>query len=78
MTNKKPPFSVVFDEGVFDELAEDSDLTQEELDAFVAGIFELAESGEIVDYSTPVEELPEEEQAEIIDMLKHKQKKTRH
>ena len=75
---KKPPFSVVFDEGVFDELAEDSDLTQEELDAFVAGIFELAESGEIVDYSTPVEELPEEEQAEIIDMLKHKQKKTRH
>jgi hypothetical protein len=78
MTNKKPPFSVVFDEGVFDELAEDSDLTQEELDAFVAGIFELAESGEIVNYSTPVEELPEEEQAEIIDMLKHKQKKTRH
>jgi hypothetical protein len=78
MTNKKPPFSVVFDEGVFDELAEDSDLTQEELDAFVAGIFELAESGEIVNYSTPVEELPEEEQAEIIDMLEHKQKKTRH
>jgi hypothetical protein len=78
MTKKKPPFSVVFDEGVFDELAEDSDLTQEELDAFVAGIFELAESGEIVDYSTPVEELPEEEQAEIIDMLEHKQKKTRH
>jgi len=75
---KKPPFSVVFDEGVFDELAEDSDLTQEELDAFVAGIFELAESGEIVDYSTPVDELPEEEQAEIIDMLEHKQKKTRH
>ena len=78
MTKKKPPFSVVFDEGVFDELAEDSDLTQEELDAFVAGIFELAESGEIVNYSTPVEELPEEEQAEIIDMLEHKQKKTRH
>ena len=75
---KKPPFKVVFDEGVFDELAEDSDLTQEELDAFVAGIFELAESGEIVDYSTPIEELPEEEQAEIIDMLEHKQKKTRH
>ena len=78
MTNKKPPFSVVFDEGVFDKLAEDSDLTQEELDAFVAGIFELAESGEIFEHSTPVEELPEEEQAEIINMLEHKQKKTRH
>ena len=78
MTNKKPPYKVVFDEGVFDDLAEDADLTQEELDAFIAGIFELAESGELFDYSTPVEELPEEEQAVIIDMLEHKQKKTRH
>jgi hypothetical protein len=78
MTNKKPPYKVVFDEGVFDELAEDADLTQEELDAFIAGIFELAESGELFDYSTPVDELPEEEQAEIISMLEHKQKKTRH
>jgi len=75
---KKPPFKVVFDEGVFDELAEDADLTQEELDAFIAGIFELAESGELFDYSTPVDELPEEEQAEIISMLEHKQKKMRH
>jgi len=78
MTNKKPPYKVVFDEGVFDELAEDADLTQEELDAFIAGIFELAESGELFDYSTPVDELPEEEQAEIISMLEHKQKKMRH
>ena len=78
MTKKKPPFNVVFDEGVFDELVEDSDMTQEELDAFVAGIFELAESGEIFEYSTPVEELPEEEQAEIVNMLEYKQKKTRH
>ena len=75
---KKPPFKVVFDEGVFDDLAEDADLTQEELDAFIAGIFELVESGEIIDYSTPVEELSEEEQAEIISMLEYKQKKTRH
>lgn len=75
---KKPPFKVVFDEGVFDDLAEDMDMTQEELDAFVAGIFELAETGEILEYSTPVEELPEEEQAEIINMLKRKQKKPRH
>ena len=52
---KKPPFKVVFDEGVFDDLAEDADLTQEELDAFVAGIFELAETGEILEYSTPIE-----------------------
>ncbi len=78
MTNKKPPYKVVFDEGVFDELAEDADLTQEELDAFIAGLFELAESGELFDYSTPVDELPEEEQAEIINMLEYKQKKTRH
>ena len=78
MTSKKPPYKVVFDEGVFDELAEDADLTQEELDAFIAGIFELAESGELFDYSTPVDELPEGEQAEIISMLEHKQKKTRH
>jgi hypothetical protein len=75
---KKPPFKVVFEEGVFDDLAEDADLTQEELDAFIAGIFELAESGEIFDYSTPIEELSEEEQAEIISMLEYKQKKTRH
>lgn len=78
MTNKKPPYKVVFDEGVFDELAEDADLTQEELDAFIAGLFELAESGELFDYSTPVDELPEEEQAEIINMLEYRQKKTRH
>ena len=75
---KKPPFKVVFDEGVFDDLSEDMDMTQEELDAFVAGIFELAETGEILEYSTPIDELPEEEQAEIIDMLERKQKKTRH
>ena len=54
------------------------EMTQEELDAFVAGIFELAETGEILEHSTPVEELPEEEQAEIINMLERKQKKTRH
>lgn len=78
MTKKKPPFKVVFEEGVFDELAEDMEMTQEELDAFVAGIFELAETGEILEHSTPIEELPEEEQAEIIDMLERKQKKTRH
>ena len=75
---KKPPFKVVFDEGVFDDLSEDMDMTQEELDAFVAGIFELAETGEILEYSTPIDELPEEEQAEIIDMLERKQKKQRH
>ena len=75
---KKPPFKVVFDEGVFDDLSEDMDMTQEELDAFVAGIFELAETGEILEYSTPIDELPEEEQAEIIDMLERKQKKPRH
>jgi hypothetical protein len=78
MTKKKPPFKVVFEEGVFDDLAEDMELTQEELDAFVAGIFALAESGEILDEATPIEELPEEEQAEIIDLLERKRKNKRH
>ena len=72
---KKPPFKVTFEEGCFDEL--EDDLTEEEMEKLVRGIFELAETGEIFDNSTPVEELPEDEQAQIIEMLSRK-KNTRH
>jgi len=72
---KKPPFKITFEEGCFDEL--EDDLTEEEMEALVKGIFELAETGEIFEHSTPVEELPEDEQAEIIEMLSRK-KHTRH
>jgi hypothetical protein len=72
---KKPPFKVTFEEGCFDEL--EDDLTEEEMKALIQGIFELAETGEIFEHSTPVDELPEDEQAQIIDMLSRK-KNTRH
>jgi len=73
---KKPPFKITFEEGCFDDL--EDELTQQELDALIDGIFQLAESGEIYDATTPVTELPEHEQAEIIDMLERKKKRTRH
>lgn len=76
MTKKKPPLNIVFEEGCFDELTDE--LTEEEMEALIEGIFQLAETGEIISESTPVEELPPEEQAEIIDMLERKKKRTRH
>ena len=74
MTKKKPP-SVIFDQGCFDEML---DLTQEEMDALIKGIMQLVETGEIFENATPIEDLPEEEQAEIIDLLEHKKRNTRH
>ena len=74
MTKKKPP-SVIFDEGCFDEML---DLTQDEMDALIDGIMQLVETGEIFERATRVDDLPEDEQAEIIDMLERKQKRTRH
>lgn len=74
MSKKKPP-SVVFEEGCFDDML---DLTQEEMDALIDGIMQLVETGEIFENATPVEELPEDEQAEIIDMLTRKKRNTRH
>jgi hypothetical protein len=76
MTKKKPPLNIVFEEGCLDDLADE--MTQDELDALIEGIFQLAETGEILEHSTPIEELPEDEQAEIIDMLERKNKRTRH
>jgi hypothetical protein len=74
LTKKKPP-SVIFDEGCFDEML---DLTQDEMDALIDGIMQLVETGEIFERATRVDDLPEDEQAEIIDMLERKQKRTRH
>jgi hypothetical protein len=74
MTKKKPP-SVIFDEGSFDEML---DLTREEMDALIDGIMQLVETGEIFERATLVEDLPEEEQAEIIDLLERKKRNTRH
>ena len=67
---------VHFEEGCFDEL--EDELTEEEMDALIKGIFELAETGEILEQSTPLSELPEEEQQEIMEMLDRQQKRTRH
>jgi hypothetical protein len=74
MTKKKPP-SVIFDEGCFDEML---DLTQEEMDALIEGIMQLVETGEIFERATLVDDLPEDEQAEIIDMIERKKRNTRH
>jgi uncharacterized protein YjgD (DUF1641 family) len=74
MTKKKPP-SVIFEEGCFDEML---DLTQEQMDALIEGIIQLIETGEIIENAKLVDDLPEEEQAEIIDMLTRKKLNTRH
>ena len=74
MTKKKPP-SVIFDEGCFDDML---DLTQEEMDALIDGIMQLVETGEIFKNATLVDDLPEDEQADIIDLLERKKRNTRH
>jgi hypothetical protein len=74
LSKKKPP-SVIFDEGCFDDML---DLTQEEMDALIDGIMQLVETGEIFERATLVDDLPEDEQAEIIDLLERKKRNTRH
>mgnify|MGYP006277975579 CR=1 FL=1 len=74
MTKKK---TVEFEVGWADELMEDMDLTQEDIDNLMEGIKQLVETGEIFENSTPLEELDEEEQEEILKML-DKPKQTRH
>lgn len=71
MTRKK---TVEFEEGWADELG----LSQEELDALVRGITELVTTGEILEEGIALEDLPEEEQKEILEMLERKEKNTRH
>ena len=71
MTKKKPP-SVIFDEG----WADDMELTQDEYDALIDGIKQLVATGEIFENATPIEELPFEEQEEILNQINGKN--TRH
>lgn len=65
MTKKK---TVEFEEGWADEL----DLTQEEYDALVDGIKQLVATGEIFENATPIDELDEEEQQEILEQISRK------
>ena len=66
MTRK--PKTIEFEEGWADELG----LTQEELDALVRGITELVTTGEIQEDAIPIEDLPEEEQQEILEQINRK------
>ena len=66
--NENKPMKIVFAEGCFD----DFEGTQEELDELVAHIQQLAESGELFDKATPVDDLEEIEDEvleEILPML---------
>ena len=67
MTKKKPP-SVIFADG----WADDMELTQDEYDALIDGIKQLVATGEIFENATPVEELPLEEQQEILEQINGK------
>jgi hypothetical protein len=71
MTKKKK--TVEFEEGWADEL----DLTPDELADLVRGITQLVETGEIFEELIPIEELDEEERAEIYERLS-RPKNTRH
>ena len=53
-------------------------LTQEEMDALMEGIIQLVETGEIYSRAKLVDDLPEDEQAEIIDLIERKKRNTRH
>ncbi len=72
--NEQPKMKIVFAEGCFD----DFDGTQEELDELIAHLTELAENGELLERSIPVDDLEEidDEVLEILPMLT--QGNTRH
>ena len=65
---------IIFDEGCFDSI---DDLTEEEMEQLMNDIADAVESGEFFETAVPVDELPPEEQEEILDMLSQ-QKNTRH
>jgi hypothetical protein len=71
MTRKKP-LNVEFMPGWADEL----DLDQDEYNALIDGIKQLVATGEIFENATPVSDLPEEEQQEILEQISRKN--TRH
>ncbi len=70
MTKKK---TVEFEEGWADEL----DLSPDELADLVRGITQLIETGVIEEEAIPIEELSDEERAEVYERLS-KPKNTRH
>jgi hypothetical protein len=74
MTKKK---TVEFEEGWADELMEDMDMTQEDIDNLMRGIIQLVETGEILEEAIPVDELDDDERAEIYERLS-RPKNTRH
>jgi hypothetical protein len=70
MTKKK---TVEFEEGWADEL----DLSPDELADLVRGITQLVETGVIEEEAIPIEELSDEERAEVYERLS-RPKNTRH
>ena len=69
---KKKQIDIEFEPG----WADDMELSQEEYDALINGIQQLVATGEIFENATPIEELPEEEQQEILESIARKN--TRH
>jgi hypothetical protein len=69
---KRKQLDVEFVPGWADEL----ELSQEEYDALIDGIKELVATGEIFENNTPIDELDEEEQQEILEQIDRKN--TRH
>jgi hypothetical protein len=69
---KRKQFDVEFVPGWADEM----ELTQDEYDSLIDGIRQLVTTGEIFENSTPIDELDEEEQQEILESLNRKN--TRH
>jgi hypothetical protein len=68
---KKKPLDVMFEEGWADDL----ELSQDEYDALIDGIKQLVATGEIFENSTPVDELPLEEQEEILNQINNKNRR---
>jgi len=69
---KRKDYTVEFEEGWADEL----ELDQEQYNALIDGIKQLVATGEIFENATPVSELPEDEQQEILESIRNKN--TRH
>jgi hypothetical protein len=65
---KKKPLTVEFEDGWADEM----NLSQEEYNALIDGIRQLVATGEIFENATPVDELPLEEQQEILESINRK------
>ena len=68
---KKKQIDIEFEPG----WADDMELSQEEYDALINGIQQLVATGEIFENATPIEELPEEEQQEILESIARKNKR---